>query len=152
MIGSSLQKDPSQAASGLRCLSRSQGTALSRVMKLPLTHLNLPFEEVITSCVWIHTTKEVKLKFSNVCEERLLTRESPSEGRLFFFFYCPHQSSTSSSSHILSNSCAYENYVWDAASSSGIHAVTACVFCPLGCRSLPDNVTGEGREHRTASS
>lgn len=34
-----------------------------------------------------------------------------------------------------------------------VHAVTACVFCPpSGCRSVPDYVTGEGGEHRTASS
>lgn len=67
----------------------------------------------------------------------------PSEGR----FFSPHRASLSSS-HIQSNSCT-----WKQMKGKCMSCNSHCLFVlsPV-CRSVPDNVTTEGREHRTASS
>lgn len=56
------------------------------------------------------------------------------------------------SPHPIKLLCMENRWSETACPNSGVHAVTACVFCPPGCRSVPDNVTTEGGEHRTASS
>lgn len=67
----------------------------------------------------------------------------PSEGR----FFSPHRASLLST-HIQSNSC-----VWKHMNGNGMSCNSHRLFVlSPGCRSVPDNVTTEGREHRTASS
>lgn len=67
---------------------------------------------------------------------------SPSQGCVF----CLHRA-LPSPSHTLSHPCPMGCPV-----TVFIRVVTSYVLCVLGCRSVPENVTGEGRKHRTASS